>query len=63
MLKNYRNSRGWGWGYDKHPLESKFQGVGGSKAKVPSVVGYGYFPELHIILLRIQTSLFPLQGC
>ena len=33
MLKNYRNSRGWGWGYDKHPLE--ISGVWGFKQKCP----------------------------
>ena len=37
-----------GGGYDKHPLEWKFQGDGGSKTKVPSEGGYGYFLELHI---------------
>ena len=31
-LENYGNSRGWG--YDKRPLEWKFQGVGGSETKV-----------------------------
>ena len=44
-LKIYGNSRGWG--YDKLPPERKFQGYGGSKAKVPSVGGYGCFLELH----------------
>ena len=48
-LENYGNYRGWGGGgYDKHPLEWKFQGDGGSKTKVPSEGGYGYFLELHI---------------
>ena len=37
-----------GSGYDKHPMEWKPQGGGGTKAKVPSVRGYGYFLELHI---------------
>ena len=40
-LKNYNNSRGWG--YDKHPLEWKFKGGGGSKAKVLSVGGMDIF--------------------
>ena len=39
-----------GGGYDKHPLEWKFQRGGGSKAKCPSFGGggYGYFLKLHI---------------
>ena len=37
-----------GGGYDKHPLVWKiWEGVGGSKAKMPSVGWYGYFSELH----------------
>ena len=37
------------WRSDKKSLEGKFQGVEGSKAKVPSVGGrrYGYFLKLH----------------
>ena len=43
-LENYGNSRGWvGRGYDKHPLEWKFQGDGGSKTKVPSEGGMDIF--------------------
>ena len=38
--KNYGNSRGWG--YDKHPLEWKFHGLGGLKQNCPPcVVGAG----------------------
>lgn len=40
--------------YDKHPLQWKFQRgekMRGSKAKVPSVRGYGYFMEPHIIYI------------
>ena len=40
-----------GAGYDKHPLERKFQRGGGSKTKCPSSGGgggYGYFLKLHI---------------
>ena len=52
MWENHGNSRGWG--YDKHPLEWKFQEGEGSKTEVPSVGGRGggvggivYFLELH----------------
>ena len=37
--ENHGNSRGWG--YDKHPLEWKFQEGEGSKTEVPSVGGRG----------------------
>ena len=39
-----------GVGYDKHPLEWKFQRGGGSKtnARPLGVGGYGYFFKLHI---------------
>ena len=49
MWENHGNSREWG--YDKHPLEWKFQEGEGSKTEVPSV-GVGvvggkvYFLEL-----------------
>ena len=32
---------GGGWGYEKHSLEWKFQGGGGSKTKVLSIKGGG----------------------
>ena len=42
-------------GYDKHPLEWKFQWGGGSKTKVPSLGRCGYFLELHIVNYALQT--------
>ena len=49
VWENHGNSRGWG--YDKHPLEWKFQEGEGSKTEVPSVGvgvvgGIVYFLEL-----------------
>ena len=47
-LENHGNSRGgWGRGYDKHPLEWKFQGDGGSKTKVPSEGVWIFFGTTH----------------
>ena len=51
-----------------YPLGWKFQGGGGSKAKVPSVRGgYGYFLELHnteknmlISLCKLSLGIFGL---
>ena len=47
MLKNYGNSRGWG--YHKHPLNGSPRGWGLKQKCLPFGGGgwYGYFLELH----------------
>ena len=51
--------------YDKHPLEWKFEGGGGSEARLPSVGGRGaeggYFLELNILILSTGEST-PMLG-
>ena len=41
QVEKLRKFQGAGGGSEKHALEWKFQGSGGSKAKVPSVGGGG----------------------
>ena len=47
----------WGWGVISSLQISKIQGGGGGGglSKIPSMVGYGYFLEPHIIAVTFST--------
>ena len=51
--KNHGNSRGWGE-YCEAPWNGKSRGVGGHTGKKPSVWGYEYFLDPHILNQTIK---------